>query len=195
MYTDTHALLALTVTGWCYKERLTPRIVCAVAATFPDYAMLMQCAIWWMNGQVIDGSVSWSSFTNDYTAITHSFFVIALACQSGQSICHRWFKAFVVGWLSHPIIDVLTHGKTEVLYLWPSHYFLGKIFGVIDYRLEGLARTRWEIALDFSLAAVVLWQTWCWFKAWRKRHLPVLVASVLWEVRLALKPPPQIRRY
>lgn len=168
MYTDTHALLLAAATGCYYRERLTPRIVCAGAACLPDFAMVAECGLRWLKGERVYEADVWSVFTNDYTKVTHSFFlVIILVFLALPFFRNLWVKMFMIGWLSHPVIDVFTHGRTDALYVWPSTYSLGQVFGVLDYRLEGLSRTWWELGLDVALAAVVIYQTCCW---WREQY-------------------------
>lgn len=163
MYTYSHALLGAAIGGCLYKEEMKLRIVCAVAMTLPDWAMLVQCAWQFAHGAQVG---DWWPAVGQFTAVAHSYLVIALGAWLFLWASRRpWVKMFAFGWFGHSFVDMFTHlrGQMPYWYLWPTGWDFSGFFGLIAYRTsEVFVPTWWEVGIDLHLIAIIAWQTLCW---------------------------------
>lgn len=163
MKTPTHAVIGF-VTAKLFGFGRAQTIACVLGACLADLPLMLaylyfyvQC--WWQTGQydaayikvLMDGIY----FEQSWLLVAHNMFhspisiaylaLICLICCVGKSTVRHVLLAYLVGSLSHSVLDIISHIGDGPLVMWPlddelrlvglfSHWFMG-----VPLIVEGVA--------------------------------------------------------
>ncbi len=131
MQTLTHVFIGAALGVTVFPNDHWAQLACAVGAGAPDGTMVPQFIYDKIRGRKALEDMPW--FVKILGEITHSFVILAIVCALGRtyvsaedlplSVVYA-FWAFCLGWLSHIVIDIFTHGDAEKFpfdysHLWP----------------------------------------------------------------------------
>lgn len=165
MYPYSHALIGGLVGVTLFPNQTGPQLACAIAATLPDFV-------------ATPFHISRIFFKKDAAPLTRE---ISHSLIQALSVLALWWEfghpsqlvtAGIVGWLSHILIDALTHSNPEfsehdASLLWPFDVKLGQAIGVWDYRHPFTKDISWlvfipklpEVLIDLSCVALLVYLT------------------------------------
>lgn len=168
MQTYTHASIGALIGLAYFPHQPVAQLLCIGAAVAPDIVMMPTFLLDRMPGrQALTNQPRWLLATKE---LSHSLPLSAGMLLIGLHRNWPLLIAIGIGWLSHVIIDMLTHGnpcfqENDPHYIWPFGS-LRKI-GVWDYRIQ--TGQLWPvrpfeliILVSTSMVAVILFFTSPW---------------------------------
>jgi membrane-bound metal-dependent hydrolase YbcI (DUF457 family) len=191
MYTYTHFLVGASGARAVAsrEESWKPSLLIGLAASLPDFGMVVQSMLFLISGE--GRPRVWWALVSNYTWVMHSVVTIAAVAFLAEvfwlmaprylSENRRYARWFFLGWLSHPIIDAMTHGATSVDpnydYFWPFRFQITPWVGFWDYRIPGSLMPGWiEIVVDGGLMAFLVYQAFTRIRSRRKKAVNAVKA-------------------
>lgn len=159
MWPPTHTVVAATVAEALFPGNRTALLVLTVASTWPDFPFLAQVGLNIKDGKsVAEYNRPWLLLLNN-AAHSLPVWLAVFATSRVLPVIPAVVSLALWGWLSHILIDVLTHGRGKKFKgdpdLWPWRHTLGSVMGIYTYREPGCYKPKVPEVI-ISLTSVVL---------------------------------------
>lgn len=163
MQTYTPALVGGVIGVLSNPNSLSAQLSCALTACGPDLVMVPRFLVDKRKGKLPLANPS-SDLRLAYE-ITHSLPIWILLCSTLSFFVsvNNLSLSLSLSWLSHLIIDALTHcdsrfAKNDQTMLWPLKTQLGTVVGIWDYRYDyGILRPKpFETLIDLVAVLIII---------------------------------------